>query len=160
MRNGGREAHTDPSSGTYNLDSDEARGQELQIIAASRKPFRHLSCKLNKRTNLEPESNRKILSKIVCVKFRDDIHNPEEMTGKIMAVKYQANARYRLSGLIRAKKNDKLTSHLSKWIRTGEKEKGEIEEDSCMILSQFYKERKGLLYHTGDGVVVFKRRDE
>ena len=34
------------------------------------------------------------------------------------------------------------------------------EEDSYKILSQFYKERKGLLYHMTDGMVACKRRDE
>ena len=53
-----------------------------------------------------------------------------------------------------------MTSNLSKWIRTGSKEKGELEEDSYKILSQFYKERKELLYHTADGVVACKRKDE
>ena len=42
----------------------------------------------------------------------------------------------------------------------GVKEKGELEEDSYKILSQFYKEKKDLLYHTADGVVACKRRDE
>ena len=46
-----------------------------------------------------------------------------------------------------------MTSNLSKWIRKGAKEKGDLEEDSYKILSQFYKERKDLLYHTADGVV-------
>ena len=69
-------------------------------------------------------------------------------------------ARYRLSDLVRAQKNDKMTSNLSKWIRMGSKEKGELEEDSYKILSQFYKERKELLYHTADGVVACKRKDE
>ena len=42
----------------------------------------------------------------------------------------------------------------------GSKEKGELEEDSYKILSQFYKEKKDLLYHTADGVVACKRKDE
>ena len=39
----------------------------------------------------------------------------------------------------------------------GSKEKRELEEDSYKILSQFYKEKKDLLYHTADGVVACKR---
>ena len=50
-------------------------------------------------------------------------------------------------------------SNLSKWIRTGEKERGDLEEDSYKILSQFYKERKDLFYHTADGVVACGRKD-
>ena len=35
-----------------------------------------------------------------------------------------------------------MTTNLSKWIRTGAKEKGDLEEDSCKILSQFYKRER------------------
>ena len=70
-----------------------------------------MSCNSNVRKNLELESNREVLSKIVCVKLRDDMHNPE-----MMALKEHVTARYRLSDLIRAQKVDNLTSHLSKWI--------------------------------------------
>ena len=155
------ELQKDPSSGTFNLDVQLVRGgEEHERIAVSRKPFRELSCNSNVRTNLVPEDDMKIVKRIVCVKLNDDIHNPGEMNGQIMALKEHVKARYRLSDLIRAQKNDKMTSNLSKWIRMGSKEKGELEEDSYKILSQFYKERKELLYHTADGVVACKRKDE
>ena len=161
IRHGDRELQTDPSSGTYNLDVQEVRGgEELERIAVSRKPFRELSFNSNVRTNLVPEDDMKIVKRMICVKLNDDIHNPGEMNGQIMALKEHVKARYRLSDLIRAQKNDKMTSNLSKWIRTGSKEKGELEEDSYKILSQFYKERKDLLYHSADGVVACKRKDE
>ena len=76
------------------------------------------------------------------------------------ALKEHVKARYRLSDLIRAQKNDKMASNLSKWIRTEVEEKGDLEENSYKILSQFYKERKDLLYHTADGVVACGREDE
>ena len=161
IRHRDRELQTDPSSGTFNLDVQEVRGgEELERIAVSRKPFKELSCNPNVRTNLVPEDDMKIVKRIVCVKLNDDIHNPGEMNGQIMALKEHVNARYKLSDLIRAQKNDKMTSNLSKWIRMGSKEKGELEEDSYNILSQFYKERKELLYHTANGVVACKRKDE
>ena len=53
-----------------------------------------------------------------------------------------------------------MTSNLSKWIRTGAKEKGDLEEDIYKMLSKFYKERKDLLYQTSDGVVACRRKDE
>ena len=53
-----------------------------------------------------------------------------------------------------------MTSNLSKWIRTGSKEKGDLEEDSYKILSHFKKEKNDLLYHTADVVVACKRKDE
>ena len=161
IRHRDRELQTDPSSGTYNLDVQEVPGgEEFERIAVSRKPFRELSCNSNVRTNVVPEDDMKIVKRIICVKLNDDIHNPGEMNGQIMALKEHVKARYRLSDLIRAQKNDKMTSNFSKWIRTGSKEKGEFEEDSYKILSQFYKERKDLLYHTADGVVACKRKEE
>ena len=98
----------------YNLDQQEGRGgEELEKTAVSRKPFRELSCNSNVRSNLVPEDDRKILRRIVCVKLKDDIHNPGEMNGHIMALKEHVKARYRLSDLTRAQKNDKMTSNLS-----------------------------------------------
>ena len=78
----------------------------------------------------------------------------------MMALKEHVKARYRLSDLIRAQKNDKMTSNLSKWIRTGVKEKGDLEEDSYKISSQFHKEGSDLVYHTADGVVACRRKNE
>ena len=154
-----RELQKDPSSGTYNLDQQEVcEGEQLERIAVSRKPFRELSCNSNVRTNLVPDDDRNILRRIV--ELKDDIHSLGEMNGQIMALKEHVKAKYRLSDLIRAQKNDKMTSNLSKWIRTRAKEKGDLKEDSYKILSQFYKERKDLLYHTADGVVASWRKDE
>ena len=127
----------------YNLDEQEEQGgEELEKIAVSRKLFRELSCNSNVRTNLVPEEDRKIMKRIVCVKLKDDIQSPGEMNGQIMALKEHVKARYRLSDLIRAQKNDKMTSNLSQWNRTGTKEKGHLKEDSYKILSQFYNEKK------------------
>ena len=74
-----------------------------------------------------PEDDMKVVRRIVCVKLNDDVHKPGEMNGQIMALKEHVKARYRRSDLIRAQKNVKMTSNLSKWIRTGSKEKGELE---------------------------------
>ena len=146
MRHCDRELQTDPSSRMYNFGQQEVRGgEELEKVAVSRKPFRERSCNSNVRTNLVPEDDQKITRRIGCVKLKDDIHNPGEMNGQIMALKEHVKARYRLSDLIRAQKNDKISSNLSNWIRTGSKEKGDLEDDSYKILSQFYKDRKDLL---------------
>ena len=149
------------SSGTYNLDQqEECRVEELEKIAVSRKQFRELSRNLNVRTNLMPDDDKKVLRRIVCVKLKDDIYSPGEMNGQIMALKEHVKVRNRLSDLIRAQKNDKMTSKHSKWIQRGVKEKGDLEEDSYKILSQFFKKRNGLLYHTSDCVVACRRQDE
>ena len=153
MRCHDRELQTDPSSGTYNMEQHDAYGgEELEMIAVSRKPFTELSCNSNIRTNLEPEDDREVMRRIVCVKLKDDIHNPRELNGQKMTLKEHVKASHRLSDLIRAQKNEKMTSNLSKWIQTGVKEKGDLEKDRYKILSLFYKERMDLLYHTADGL--------
>ena len=113
-----------------------------------------MSCNSNIRTNIVSESDKENLSKIVRVKLRDYFHNPGEMTWQMMVLKEHVKAKYRLTDLIRENKKDKMTNHLSKWTRAGEKEKEDLEEDNLKILSQFYKERKGLPYHTADVVVA------
>ena len=40
------------------------------------------------------------------------------------------------------------------------REKGYLEKDSYKILSRFYKDFRDLVYHTADGVVACRRRDE
>ena len=107
-----------------------------------------------------PDDDREVLRRIVCVNLKDGIHSPGELNAQMMALKEHVKARYRLSDLIRAQKNDKMTSNLSKRIRTGVKEKGDLEEDSYKILSQFHKERSDLLYHTADGKVACRRKNE
>ena len=161
MRHHDRELQTDSSAGTCNLEQQDAYGgEEFEKIVVSRKPFRELSCNSNVRTNLEPDDYREVLRRIVCVKLKDDIQSPGELNSQMMVLKEHVEARFRLSDLIRTQKNDKTSSNLSKWIPTGDKEKGDLEEDSYKILSQFYKERKGLFYHTADGVVACRRKDE
>ena len=119
MRHRDSELQTVPSSGTYNLDQREVYGgEELEEIAVSRKPFREPSCNSNVRTSLVQDDGREVLRSIVCVKLKDDIHSPGELNGQMMALKEHVKARYRLSDLIRAQKNDKMTSNLSKWIRS------------------------------------------
>ena len=55
----------------------------------------------------------------------------EMRKAKIMIV---AKARYRLSDLLRAKRNDRMTSNLKRWIENGSPDKGDLEEDSYRIL--------------------------
>ena len=94
-----------------------------------------LSCSSNIRRNLELEADEEVFRGIVIVKLKDDIPNPGELNGQMMALKEHVKARYRLSELIRAQKNDNMTSNLQKWIRTVVKEKGDLQADSYKILS-------------------------
>ena len=140
MRHHDRELQTVSSSGTYKLEQQDAYGgEELGIIAVSREPFRELSCNSNVRMNLEPDDDREVLRRMFCVKLKDDIHSPGELNGQMISLKEHVKARYRLSDLIQAQKNDKMTNNLSTWIRTGVEEKGDMEADSYKILSRSTK---------------------
>ena len=70
------------------------------MIAVSRKVFEGVSCSSKFRTDREPESDREVLGRIVCVKLKDDIYNPGELNGQMMALKEHVKARYRILDLI------------------------------------------------------------
>ena len=58
-----------------------------------KKTFQGVVLQLKHPDESEPESDREILSWIVCVKLRDDIHNPGETTGQMMELKEHVKAR-------------------------------------------------------------------
>ena len=82
------------------------------------------------------------LKKIWCVKLMDDAHVPEIVSGQLNVVKTYKKARYRLSDLLRAQRNDRLTSNLKRSTENGAPDIGDLEEDFCKILKQFYLKRK------------------
>ena len=49
------------------------------------------------------------------------------------------NAGYRLSDLLRAQRNDRMTSNLKRWIKNGEPDTGDFEEDSYRLLTHYWK---------------------
>ena len=117
---------------------------ELELIAVSKRPTRS-------RTNLKPSLKEATpLKKIWCVNLMDDAHAPEIRSGQLNVVKTYLKARYRLSDLLRAQRNDRMTSNLKRWIEKGAPDKGALEEDSYKILKQFYMKRKNLLYLNKD----------
>ena len=75
-------------------------------------------------------------------------------------VKTYLKARYRLSDLLRAQRNDRMTSSLKRWIENGAPDKVDLEEDSYKILKQFYVNRNDFLYLNKDGIVACKRKEE
>ena len=79
---------------------------------------------------------------------------------QLNVVKAYLKARYRLSDLLRAQRNDRMTSSLKIWIENGAPDKGDLEADSYKILKQFYLKRKDLLYLNKDGIVACKRKEE
>ena len=145
-----REMHHDPDRDRYSSDQEgtviDNGADELELIAVSKRPNRLLSHATVFRTNLEPSVREATpLKKVWCVKLMDNSHAPEIISGQLNVIKTYLKARYQLSDLLRAQRNDKMTSNLKRWIENGAPDKGDLEEDSYKILKQFYLKRKGLL---------------
>ena len=100
------------------------------------------------------------LKKIWCVKLMDDARASEVISGQLNVVQTYLKARYWLSDLLRAQRNDRMTSNLKRWIENGAPDKGDLEEDNYKILKLFYKKRKDLLYLNKDGIVACKRKED
>ena len=82
------------------------------------------------RTDLQPfEQETQPLAKICCVKMEEDTHWPSELNSQMRVMKTYLEARYRLSDLLRAQRNDRMTSNLKRWIENGSPEKGDLEEE-------------------------------
>ena len=75
-------------------------------------------------------------------------------------MKTYLKARYRLSELLRAQKNDRMTSNLKRWIKNGAPDKDDAEENSYRILRQYFMQKEGRLYLNKDGIVTCKKREE
>ena len=68
---------------------------ELELIAASKRPFRLLPHATVVRTNLEPFKQEVTpLKKIWCQKMMDDAHAPEIISGQVNVMKTYLTARY------------------------------------------------------------------
>ena len=90
------------------------------MIAVSKLPTRLLPQAMVVRINLEPSVQEATpLKKIWCVKLMDDAHAPEIVSGQLNVMKTYLKARYRLSNLLRAQGNDRMTSNLKRWIKNG-----------------------------------------
>ena len=113
------------------------------------------------RTDLQPfRQDTEPLAKIWCVKMEDDTHQPDEMNSQLRVMKTFLKTRYRLSELLRAQRNDRMTSNLERWIENGTPDKGDPEEDSYRILRQYFMQKEGRLYLNKDGIVACKRIEE
>ena len=98
------------------------------------------------RTDLQPfEQEARPLAKIWCVKVEDDTHQPDEMSSQMRVMKTHLRARYGLSDLLRAQRNDRMTSNLKRWNENGAPDKGDLEEDSYRILRQYFMQKEGRL---------------
>ena len=118
--------------------------EELELIAVSKRPTRLLPHGTVVRTNLEPSVQEATpLKKIWCVKLMDDAHAPETMSGQLNVVKTYLKARYRLSDLLRAQRNERMTSNLKRWVENGAPDKRDLEEDNHKILLETRQSKKG-----------------
>ena len=159
-----REVYQDPDSDRYLIPSERVfdnAADDLETIAVSKRSISLLPQKAVVRTDLLPfEQETQPLAKVWCVKMEEDTHQPNELNSQMRVMKTYLKARYRLSDLLRAQRNDRMTSNLKRWIENGSPDKGDLEEDSYRILRQYFMQKEGRLYLNKDGIVACKRREE
>ena len=159
-----REVYQDPDSDRYLIPSERVfdnSADDLETIAVSKPSISLLPQKEVVRTDLQPfKQETQPLPKIWCVKMEEDTHQPNELNSQMRVMKTYLKARYRLSNLLRAQRNDHMTSNLKRWIENGSPDKGDLEEHSYRILRQYFMQKEGRLYLNKDAIVACKRREE
>ena len=159
-----REVYQDPDSDRYLIQSERVfdnAADDLETIAVSKRSISLLPQKEAVRTDLQPfQQETQPLAKIWCVKMEEDTHQPNELNSQMRIMKTYLKARYRLSDLLRAQRNDRMTSNLKRWIENGAPDKGDLEKDSYRILRQYFMQKEGRLYLNKDGIVACRRREE
>ena len=159
-----RELYHDPDSDRYLIpgerDFDNA-ADDLEIIAVSKCSISLLPQKEVVRTGLQSfQQETQPLAKIWCVKMEDYTHQPDEMNSQMRVMKTYLKASYRLSDLLGAQRNDRVTSNLKRWIENGIPDKGDLEEKRYRILRQCFMQKEVRLYLNKDGIVACMRREE
>ena len=159
-----REVYQDPDSDRYLKPSERVfdnAADDLETTAVSKRSICLLPQKEVVRTDLQPfKQETQPLAKIWCVKMEEDTHQPNELNSQMRVMKTYLKARYRLSDLLRAQRNDRMTRNLKRWIENGSPDKGDLEEDSYRILKHYFMQKEGRLYLNKDGIVACKRREE
>ena len=142
-----REVYQDPDSDRYLIPSERVfdnAADDLETIAVSKRSISLLPQKEVVRTDLQPfKQETQPLAKIWCVKMEDDTHQPDERNTQMRVMKTYLKARYRLSDLLRAQRNDRMTSNLKRWIENGASGKGDLDEDCFRILRQYFCAERG-----------------
>ena len=159
-----RDVYQDPDSDRYLIPSERVFGNaadDLETIAVSERSISLLPEKEVVRTDLQQfKQETQSMAKIWCFKKEEDTHQPNELNSQMMVMNTYFKARYRLSDLLRAHRNDRMTSNLKRWIENGAPDKGDLDEDRYRILRQYLMQKEGRLYLNKDGIVACKRRDE
>ena len=159
-----REVYQDPDSDRYLKPCERVfdnAADDLETTAVSKRSICLLPQKEVVSTEFQPfKQETQPLAEIWCVKMVKDTHQPNELNSQMRVMKTYLKARYRLSDLLRAQRNDRMTSNLKRWIENGSPDKGDLEEDSYRILKQYFMQKEGRLYLNKDGIVACKRREE
>ena len=123
-----REVYQDPDSDRYLIPSERVfdnAADDLETIAVSKRSISLLPHKEVVRTDLQPfKQETQPLAKIWCVKMEEDTHQPNELNSQMRVMKTYLKARYQLSDLLRAQRNDRMTGNLKRWIENGSPDKG------------------------------------
>ena len=118
-----REVHQDPDSDCYLVPSERVfdnAADDLETIVVSKRSMSLLPQKEAVKTDLQPfRQETEPFAKIWCVKMGDDAHQPGELNRQLRVMKTCLKARYRLSDLVRAQRNDRMTINLKMWIENG-----------------------------------------
>ena len=113
-----REVYHDPDSDRYLIPSGKIldnAADDLEMIAVLRHLMNLIPQKEAVRTDLQPfKQETEQLPKIWCVKMEDDKHQPDELNSHLTVMKSYLKVRYRLSDLLRAQRNDRMTMNLKK----------------------------------------------
>ena len=156
-----REVYQDPDSDRCLIPGGKVfdnAADDLETMAVSKRSISLLPQTEVVRTDLQPfEQETQPFAKIWCVKMEEDTHQPNELNSQMRVMMTYLKARYRLSDLLRAQRNDRMTSNLKRWIKNGAPDKRELEEDSYRILKQYFMQKEGRLYLNKDGFVACKR---
>ena len=144
-----REGYQDPDSDRHLIPSERVfdnAADDLETIAVSKRSISLLPQKEVVRTDLQPfKQETRPLVKIWCVKMEEDTHQPNELNSQMRVMKTYLRTRCRLSDLLRAQRNDRMTSNLKRWIENGSPDKGDLEEDIYRILRQYFMQKEGRL---------------
>ena len=163
-RNLDGEVYQDPDSDRYLIPDERVFNNatdDLETIAVSKRSISLLPQKEVVRADLQPfEQETQPLAKIWCVKMDEDTHQPNELNSQMRVMKTYLKAKYRLSNILRAQRNDRMTNRMKKWIEKGAPDKGDLEEDKYRIVRQYFVQKEGRLYLNKDGIVACKRSEE
>ena len=115
-----QEVYQDPDSDRYLIPGERVfdnAADDLETKAVSKRSISLMPQKEVVRTDLQPfRQEIQPLAKIWCVKMEDDTHQPNELNSQMRVIKTFLKARYGLSVLLRAQRNDRMTSNLKRWI--------------------------------------------